>query len=62
MLDELEEAMATTEFLKASQQVQALFVDRWTQHTQFLQQEAQMQQQAMQQHGNDDGDYQGAVL
>lgn len=49
MLDELENAMATTEFLKASPQVQQLFQDRWAQHTQFLQQEAMAQQQAMQQ-------------
>jgi hypothetical protein len=48
MLDELEDAMATTEFLKASPQIQALFADRWTQHSTFLQQEAMMQQQALQ--------------
>ena len=48
MLDELENTMATTEFLKASPPVQQLFADRWQQHQQFLQQEAQMQQQAMQ--------------
>jgi hypothetical protein len=48
MLDELEDTMSTTEFLKASPQVQSLFHDRWTQHATFLQQEAQAQQQAMQ--------------
>lgn len=48
MLDELEAAMATTEFLKASPQVQQLFGERWQQHSAFLQQEAQNQQMAMQ--------------
>ncbi len=48
MLDELEDAMATTEFLKASPQVQQLFHSRWTEHATFLQKEAQMQQQALQ--------------
>lgn len=48
MLDELEDAMATTEFLKASPKVQALFGQQWAQHSQFLAQEAQMQQMAMQ--------------
>jgi hypothetical protein len=48
MLDELEAAMATTEFLKASPQIQQLFADRWTQHATYMQREAQMQQQAMQ--------------
>jgi hypothetical protein len=48
MLDELEDAMATTEFLKASPPVQKLFADRWSQHSMFLQREAQMQQKAMQ--------------
>jgi hypothetical protein len=48
MLDELEDAMATTEFLKASPQIQQLFSQRWSEHTFFLQQEAMMQQQAMQ--------------
>jgi hypothetical protein len=48
MLDELEAAMATTEFLKASPPVQAAFGERWTQHQQFLMIEAQQQQQAMQ--------------
>ncbi len=47
MLDELEAAMATTEFLKAGLATQAAFADRWTQHQQFLIQEAQQQQQAM---------------
>jgi hypothetical protein len=48
MLDELEDTMATTEFLKASQPVQQIFADRWQQHAMFLQQEAQQQQMAMQ--------------
>lgn len=48
MLDELEAAMATTEFLKASPQVQQLFGERWQMHSQFLQKEAMMQQQATQ--------------
>ena len=48
MLDELEDEMATTEFLKASIQVQQLFAQRWQEHSTFLQQEAMMQQQAMQ--------------
>jgi hypothetical protein len=48
MLDELEGAMKTTEFLSASQPVQQLFMDRWQQHQQFLQQAAQRQQEAMQ--------------
>jgi hypothetical protein len=48
MLDELEDSMATTEYLKASPQVQQAFSSRWQQHSQFMAQEAQMQQQAMQ--------------
>lgn len=48
MLDELEDAMASTEFLKASPQVQQLFAARWQQHEFYLQQEAAAQQQAMQ--------------
>lgn len=48
MLDELEDAMATTEFLKSSPQVQQLFAQRWQEHSFYLQQEAMMQQQAMQ--------------
>jgi hypothetical protein len=47
MLDELESAMATTEFLHASPQVQTLFNTRWEQHRFYLQQEATAQQQAM---------------
>jgi hypothetical protein len=49
MLDELEAAMATTEFLSASQPIQQLFMDRWQQHMNFLQQAADRQQQAAQQ-------------
>lgn len=48
MLDEMEESMATTEFLRASPQIVAAFADRWKQHATFLQAEAQQQQQAMQ--------------
>lgn len=48
MLDELEDSMATTEFLKASPKIQALFAQRWQGHSMFLQQEAQAQQSAMQ--------------
>ena len=48
MMDELEDAMATTEFLKASPQIQARFAERWQQHGFFMQQEAQAQQRAMQ--------------
>lgn len=47
MLDELEAAMATTEFLRASPQVQQAFQQRWEQHRFFLQQEALAQQQAL---------------
>ena len=48
MLDELEAAMMTTEFLSASQQVVQLFQDRWTQHVTVLQQRAQQQEMSMQ--------------
>jgi hypothetical protein len=48
MLDELEDSMATTEFLKASQPIQEAFALRWQQHSHYLQQEAMAQQQAMQ--------------
>lgn len=47
MMDELEAAMATTEYFSASQQIQQLFIGRWSEHNQFLQQIAQMQQQSM---------------
>jgi hypothetical protein len=50
MLDELEAAMATTEFLKASPMIQQAFMTRWEAHRQFMMQEAQAQQSAMQQH------------
>lgn len=49
MMDELESAMATTEFLRASPPIQQLFLARWTEHQQWAQQEAQAQQQAMMQ-------------
>lgn len=45
MMDELEAAMMTTEFLSTDPQIQQLFVDRWNQHATFLQQRAQSQQQ-----------------
>ena len=48
MLDELESAMMTTEFLSASPQVVQLFGDRWQQHVTFLQQRAAQQEQSMQ--------------
>lgn len=48
MMDELESAMATTEFLRASPLVQQLFTQRWQEHRNFLVQEAQAQQAAMQ--------------
>jgi hypothetical protein len=47
MLDELENSMATTEFLRSSPQVQTLFLQRWQAHSFFLQQEAIAQQNAM---------------
>lgn len=46
MLDELESAMQTTEFLSASPNVQQLFIDRWNQHAQFLQARQEAQQNA----------------
>lgn len=46
MLDELESAMMTTEFLSASPQISQLFQDRWNQHATFLQQRQQAQQQS----------------
>jgi hypothetical protein len=49
-LDELEAAMSTTEYLKASPPIQQAFNARYEQHRQFLAQEAAMQQNAMQQH------------
>lgn len=48
MMDELESAMATTEYLRCSPQIQQLFIAQWQQHEQFLQQQAQAQQQALQ--------------
>lgn len=51
MLEELESAMMTTEFLSASPEVQKIFIDRWNMHAQFLQQRAEMQQQSMMSQG-----------
>lgn len=48
MLDELESAMMTTEFLSASQPVVMMFQDRWQQHVNFLQQRAAQQEASMQ--------------
>jgi len=56
MLDELEAAMATLEYQKASPPIQQAFSMRYEAHRAFLVQEAQQQQQAMQQ-----GAIQGAV-
>lgn len=53
MMDELQSAMATTEYLHASPAMQKMFVDRWEAHRMFLMQEAQAQAQMMQQ-GNID--------
>lgn len=47
MMDELESAMATTEFLAMSPQVQQQLLGMWERHRSFLQQAAQAQQQAM---------------
>lgn len=47
MLDELEAAMATTEFLEASPQIQQAFTMRWEGHRQYLMQEAQAAQQML---------------
>lgn len=48
MMDELEAAMATTEFMSASPATQQAFAQRWEEHRNYLMQEAQAQQQAMQ--------------
>lgn len=48
MLDELESAMKTTEWLSASPPIQQMFMQRWQEHRQILQQEAEAQQQGMQ--------------
>lgn len=48
MLDELESAMMTTEFLSTSQPIVQVFQDRWQQHAGFLQQKAAQQEQSMQ--------------
>lgn len=47
MMDELEAAMASIDFLQASPPIQAAFVQRWEQHQQFLQQMASIQQQTI---------------
>lgn len=48
MMDELEAAMATTEFLRASPPIQQAFTKQWEAHRVYLEAEAQAQQQAMQ--------------
>lgn len=50
MMDEIEATMATTEFLKATPQVQQMFFQRWEGHRQFLMQQAQAQQAMIQSH------------
>jgi len=47
MMDELEAAMATTEWLSSPQQIQMLFIQRWQQHQFYLQQAAMAQQSFM---------------
>jgi hypothetical protein len=49
-LDELEAAMTTTEFMKASPQIQQAFSERWQVHNQYMQQAAQAQAMGMQSH------------
>lgn len=49
-LDELEAAMTTTEFMKASPAIQQIFSERWQVHNQYLQQAAQAQAAGMQSH------------
>src|SRR5690606_27599220 len=46
MLDELEAEMSTVEYLRASPQVQQLFIQQYEAHRQFIIQEAQQQAQA----------------
>ena len=48
MLDELEAAMMTTEFLSASPLIVQAFQQRWQGHVNILQQRAQQQEQSMQ--------------
>jgi hypothetical protein len=48
MLDELEAAMSTMEYVHSSPQIQQGFMQQYEQHRGFLQQEAQQQQMAMQ--------------
>lgn len=48
MMDELEATMMTTEFLRASPQIQQLFLDRWNAHAQELQKQFEQQQSAQQ--------------
>ena len=48
MMDELEADMATTEFLRSHPQIQQGFVQRWTQHKEFLVAEAEARQRSIQ--------------
>ncbi len=47
MMDELEHAMSTMEWLEAPPEIQQAFTQRWEEHRQFAIMEAQAQQQAM---------------
>ena len=47
MMDELEAEMATTEYLHSSPQIQQFFIERWTQHKEYLMKEAEARQRAM---------------
>lgn len=47
LMDELEAAMSTMEYFRASPQIQQAFTQRWEAHRQYLIQEAQAQQAAM---------------
>jgi len=46
MIDELEDQMSSLEYQRASQPIQALFIERWNQHAEFLAAEAEAQQKA----------------
>ncbi len=48
IMDELEAWMSTMEYRKSSPMIQQAFIDRWNQHREYLVQEAQAQQMAMQ--------------
>lgn len=48
LMDELEAAMASTEFLQSSPQIQQAFAARWNEHQMYLQKAAAQQEQTMQ--------------